>query len=158
MAVADRQVHSDGSVLITGAGIQFRVQALKPGHVLLTVHGGRSKHDEDAAAERLMLDELSAEMRRSGPIVIFADMRGSSSMGAQSRDVATEWLHRHKRDILASHVLVRSKLIEMAMSIVAMVVGGGLLHVYSSVPAFLAVVRGAVPGFLDLPTLTHVAA
>jgi len=52
-----------------------------------------------------------------------------------------------------SHVLVRSKLVEMAMSIVAMLVGGGILKLYSSPPAFLAVVREAAPNFLELPVV-----
>ena len=91
-------------------------------------------------------------------ITVFADMRDSSTMAAQSREVASDWLRAHKQHIRASHILVRSKLIEMAMSVISMVVGGGLLHVYSRVPEFMQALHGAAPGLLDLPNIAHVAA
>jgi hypothetical protein len=157
-AFLGRQVMADGAILIRGVSIVFRVQRLKPGIVLLTVSGGRAKRAEDAAAERIMLEELDREIEANGGITVFADMRDSSTMAAQSREVASEWLRAHKQHIRASHILVRSKLIEMAMSVISMVVGGGLLHVYSRVPEFMQALHGAAPGLLDLPHIAHVAA
>jgi hypothetical protein len=55
-------------------------------------------------------------------------------------------------------VLVGSKLLEMAMSIVGMLVGGGILKVYSQPRAFLDIVRGAAPDLVELPSLAATSA
>jgi len=50
-------------------------------------------------------------------------------------------------------VLVRSKLIEMAMSVVAMLVGGGVIKMYSRPQTFLDLVRQTAPKIVKLPTI-----
>jgi hypothetical protein len=118
----------------------------------MTGGGSRSGSPEDAQAELAMLKELDAELKRSGSLTVFADLREMPRMSAQSREVATTWLRDNRANIKASHVLVRSKLVEMAMAIVAMVVGGGILKLYSRPDTFLDLVRTAAPTLVALPT------
>jgi hypothetical protein len=148
-----RFVQPDGAVLVAGTGIRFRIQVLKPGFVLLTGSGARASSADDALAELAMLKELDAELQRSGELTVFADLRETSRMAAHSRDVATDWMRDNRGKLKASHVLVRSKLLEMALAIVAMVVGGGILKLYSRPRAFLEVVREVEPNLLELPAV-----
>lgn len=147
-----RQVQPGGVVLLVGTRIRFRIAVLCPGFVLMTGGGSRSGSPEDAQAELAMLKELDAELKRSGSLTVFADLREMPRMSAQSREVATTWLRDNRANIKASHVLVRSKLVEMAMAIVAMVVGGGILKLYSRPDTFLDLVRTAAPTLVALPT------
>jgi hypothetical protein len=155
---SNRHVQADGSVLILGRSIRFRIATLKPGYVLMTCSGGRSNHPDDAQAELAMLHELDLELKRAGALTVFADLRDASRMTAESREVASTWMRENRERLKGSHVLVGSKLLEMAMSIVGMLVGGGILKVYSQPRAFLDIVRGAAPNLVELPSLAATSA
>jgi hypothetical protein len=142
----------DGAVLFTGRNIRFRVAVLKPGFLLVTVKGG-AKGPEDSAAERAMLREFDVELERSGMLTTFVDLREATRMGSESRDLIVAWRRQRQGRINASHVLVRSKLIEMAVSIVAMLDGGGLIKTYSSPQVFLKLLRDTAPKVVQLPML-----
>jgi hypothetical protein len=147
-----REVQPDGSVLITGRNVRFRVTVLKPGFMLMVAKGG-SNGPEDAAAELVLLREFELELERSGMLTVFADLRESTRMGGETRDQTVAWMRKYQGRINASHVLVRSKLVEMAMSIVAMLVGGGIIKMYSRPQAFLDLLRQVAPKIVKLPTL-----
>jgi hypothetical protein len=149
----ERELQPDGTVLISGRAIRFRIAVLKPGYVLLTSVGGRAHHPEDARAETLMIAELDRELRRTGALTVFADLRDTSRMSAESREIAGGWMRQNRSALKGSHVLVGSKLLEMAMSIVGMLVGGGILKVYSQPQAFLDLVRTVAPELVELPAL-----
>jgi hypothetical protein len=119
----------------------------------MTSKGARSEKLEDIQAERMMLHELEVELRRAGALTVFADLREASRMPAESREVVTAWMQANRQQLKCSHVLVSSKLLEMAMSIIGMLVGGGLLKVYSQPKAFLEAVRAAAPDLLALPAI-----
>lgn len=147
-----REVLPDGSVLITGRNIRFRVVVLKPGFILMIAKGG-ANGGEDSAAELALLRELDLELERSGMLTMFADLRETTRMGGESRDTTVAWMRQRQSRFNASHVLVRSKLMEMAISIVAMLVGGGLIKVYSRPQTFLELLRHTDPKLTKLPTL-----
>lgn len=147
-----RRVEADGASLFFGTRVRFRVATLKPGFVLLTCHGG-AVSEEDALAEVAMMTELDRELERAGTLTVFADLRDTSRMAAASRELAANWMRRHQARINGSHVLVRSKIMEMAMSIVAMLVGGGMVKIYSKPDAFLALVRKVAPKMTELPSV-----
>jgi hypothetical protein len=147
---AMRCVEAGGASLFFGTCVRFRVETLKPGFVLLTCHGG-AVTEEDALAEAAMMAELDRELERAGTLSVFADLRDTSRMAAASRELAAKWMRRHQARINASHVLVRSKIIEMAMSVVAMLVGGGMVKIYSNPDVFLALVRKVAPKMTELP-------
>jgi hypothetical protein len=126
---------------------------LSSGVLLLTGSGSRSSSAEDGRAELALLKELDSELKRAGTLTVFADLREMPRMSAQSRDLAATWMRENRANIKASHVLVRSKLVEMALSIVGMLVGGGILKLYSRPDAFLDLVREAAPKVTALPTM-----
>ena len=152
-----RHVLPDGAVLITGAGIRFRTEVLKPGLVLITASGGRTRSDYDGPAESALLHELDLELLRSGELTIFADVRDASRMEASARELAIAWIRDNRSHLKASHVLVRSKLLEMAVSIIGMLVGGDFVTLYSQPKAFLELVRGLAPSVIELPTVPDIA-
>ena len=147
-----RQVQPDGAVLLTGLAIQFRVIVLKPGFMLLTAKGG-AQSAQDAAAERAMMREFELELERSGMLTVFADLRETSRFGAETRETTVAWMRKHQARLNASHVLVRSKLIEMAITIVGMLVGGGIIKVYSRPQAFLEALQSVAPRIATLPVI-----
>lgn len=147
-----RQLQPDGSVLFSGTNLRVRIAVLKPGCVLATA-AGEVLDARDAGAEDAVLAELDAELERAGTLTLFADLRDSPRMPAKSREKIALWMRRHQARLAPSHALVGSKLLEMALSIVTMLVGGGLLSVYSRPQAFLDLVKKVSPKLAALPRL-----
>jgi hypothetical protein len=145
-----RRVQPDGSVLFCGSNLRIRVAILKPGFVLASARGELADA-EDARAEEGVLAELDREFERAGTLTLFADLRESARIPAVSRDKMAKWLRRHHARLLPSHVLVRSKLVEMALSIITMLVGSGLFKIYSNHEAFLGLVKKVAPKLTELP-------
>jgi hypothetical protein len=114
---------------------------------------GEALTERDMRAEQGMIDELDRELERAGQLTVFADLRESPRMPAKSRDLIAKWVRRHQVRLNTSHVLVHSKLMEVAMSVVAMLVGGGMIKVYSKADVFLALVRKTAPKLNELPSV-----
>lgn len=137
-------------MLFCGTRLRVRVAVLKPG-VMLASASGEVVDDQDANAETAMLEEFDRELERNGSLTVFADLRESARMPAASREKIARWARRHQSRLLLSHVLVRSSLIEMALSIITMLVGGGLFKVHTNSQTFLALVKSAAPKLRELP-------
>jgi len=145
-----RRVQADGAVLFCSTHLCVRVAVLKPGIVLVSAHGEVIDH-EDVRAEAALLAELDHELERAGTFTMFADLRGSPRMPSASRERVAQWARRHQGRLLPSHVLVRSKLLDMALSIITMLVGSGLFKVHTNAQTFLALVKTAAPKLMALP-------
>lgn len=148
---AIRRVQPDGSVLFTGTDLRLRVALLKPAFMLITVVGA-AKSIEDRAVEYAVLRELDLELDRSGMLTIFCDLREMTRLAAESRDAFGSWGKRHQKRINASHVLIRSKLIEMATTLIS-VLAGGVLKTYTRPQVFLEAIRAVAPKLTALPEL-----
>ena len=72
-------------------------------------------------------------------------------MPSTSRERISIWARRHEGRALHSHVLVRSSLHEMAMSIVSMLVGTERVVIHVKVAPFLALLEKAAPELTELP-------
>lgn len=125
---------------------------MKPGIVLASAQG-EVADEKDGSAEAAVLAELETEIGRAGTLTLFADLRQSPRVPAASREKLAEWTRRHRARIRPSHVLVRSKLMEMAMSILTMLIGDRLFDVYTQPAPFLALLRGAAPKLTELPAV-----
>lgn len=147
-----REVQPDGSVLLHGRNIRLRIRVLKPGFLLITAKGNVNG-PEDAAAEAALLREFELELERSGMLTIFADLRESARMSAESREIFVAWMRKHQGRINTAHILVHSKLMEMAVSIVGMLAGDGVIKTYSRAQSFLEILRQTAPKQTDLPTI-----
>jgi hypothetical protein len=145
-----RQALPDGAVLISGPNLRLRVAVLRPGLVVVTARG-EVKHADDVSAEAALLRELERELDRAGELKLFADLRESERMPSTSRERISMWARRHEKRALHSHVLVRSSLLEMAMSIVSMLVGTDRVVIHIRVAAFLAALQKAAPELTELP-------
>ena len=147
-----RRVQSDGALLLFGTNLRVRVAVLKAGVVLASAHG-QVVDAEDSRVEAELLLEFDRELERAGSLTVFADLRESPHMPAASRKQIAAWTRRHQTRLLPSHVLVRSKLIEMALAMLTMLVGGGLFKIHTDAQDFLALVRKAAPKLSTLPAI-----
>jgi hypothetical protein len=145
-----RKVQPDGAVLLRGPNLRVRLAVLKRGVVLASAHG-EVVDEQDGSVETAVLSELESELARAGSLTLFADLRQSPRMPAASREKVAEWTRRHRARILPSHVLVQSKLIEMAMSIISMLIGDGVFEVHTRPPPFLALIKKIAPHQEELP-------
>jgi hypothetical protein len=145
-----RCVQPDGALLFRGASLRVRVAVLKPGFVLVSAHG-EVAGAEDASVETALLAELDHELERTGTLTLFADLRESPRMPAASREKIAQWTRRHQARLLPSHALVQSKVMEMALSVITMLVGGGLFKIHTRPQAFLDLVKKVAPKLTALP-------
>jgi len=148
-----RRVQPDGSVLFCGPNLCVRVAILKPGVVLATARG-EVVDDDDVRAEAALLLECDHELERAGSFMMFADLRESPRMPAASRERIARWTRRHQARLMPSHLLIRSKLLEMALSIITMLVGSGLFKVHTNSQTFLALVKKVAPKLNELPRIS----
>ena len=116
--------------------------------VVLLVQVGNSD-----AVTLASFEELTAEMRRAGSLTVFADARGTKRMSPEIRDAAVKWANENRSSLRTTTVLVGSKLMEMAMSVLAMLVGGGLMKTVSELSEFERRIRQHAPNFSGLPEL-----
>lgn len=147
-----RRPQADGAVLFVGPNLRVRVAVLKPGVVLASAHG-EVIGSQDASVEAAVLGELDRELERAGTLTLFADLRQSARLPAISREKLAQWARGHQGRLLKSHVLVKSQLLEMAMSLVTMVVGGDVLETHTRPQAFLAMVKKVAPSLTELPSV-----
>jgi hypothetical protein len=147
-----RRPQADGAVLFVGPNLRVRVAVLKSGVVLASAHG-EVIGAEDASVEAAVLAELEVELERAGTLTLFADLRQSPRLPAASREKLAQWARRQEGRLLASHVLVQSHLIEMAMSLITMLVGGSVLETHTRPQAFLAMVKKVAPTLTKLPSV-----
>jgi len=147
-----RRLQADGSVLFVGPHLRVRVAVLKPGVVLASAHG-EVVGPHDVSAETALLAELELELERAGTLTVFADLRQSPRLPAASREKLAQFARRHEGRLLPSHVLVQSKLLEMAMSLITMLVGTGVLEIHASPRAFLALLNKVAPKLTSLPSV-----
>lgn len=145
-----RRPLADGSVVLRGPNLRVRIAVLKAGVVLATAHG-EVLDDKDSSVEAAVLAEFEKEMDRAGTLTLFADLRQSPRVPAPSREKLAEWAKRHRARILPSHVLVQSKLMEMAVSIVSMLIGQRVIEVYTRPATFLTLLKKVAPKLTELP-------
>jgi hypothetical protein len=125
----------------------MRVIPLAPGVLLLTQVGSSD------AVTLASFDELTDEIRRAGSLTVFADARATKRMSSELRDAAVTWATEHRSRLRTTTVLVGSKLMDMALSVLAMLVGGGLIKIVSELTSFENRIRQHAPNFPGLPVL-----
>src|SRR5262245_16638664 len=100
-----QQILSDRAIGYRGAKGTTIVTRLSPGYLLLTMAG----RDEGDLAEA-NLAGCQDEIDRNGRVVVFADLRQLQSSGASAREKAEAWVKLHRSQLVAAHVLLKSKL------------------------------------------------
>jgi hypothetical protein len=137
----NRERLADGTELLGREQARVIVATPKPGIVVIVASGTGDTVVDDAVFEL-----LEAEAARSGPLKIFVDMTALSRMAGESREKALTWGRSHRALVQVTHLLIRSKVLEMAFSVIGMLVGGRF-KMYSNPDEFHAHLRAEVPGF-----------
>lgn len=148
----ERTVLSDGTIRLTTAGHAVFLQRLRPGVLLLATQGTEASRTRGA-----LMRELESEIAASGPIALFADMRGSTRVDAAGRDEWAAFGKKHRTDLRRVVMLMQSRLVEMAISVLGLFVGGGLVKTVSDERAFAEAIAQDVPGFNRLPSYARTA-
>lgn len=146
-AAMQREILADGTVLQMGADGCTVLQRLASGVILFTAVGAFETTALDSP-----MKEFDRELEAAGSLTLFLNLTERRGVAHSSRQVWSDWGRRH-RDRIRAHVLVRSKLVDMALSVMAMLAGGVRLKSYSDVRAFEAAIAQEVPGFRRLPDL-----
>lgn len=124
---------------------------LAPGHMLVTLHGYN-----DGSTSAAYYRDLDVELERAGFLHIYLDTREQRGISAEEREATVAWSNRVGDRYRGGHVLFSNRLIELAVAIVNMVLGGKV-KTYSRLDAFEAAIRANVPGFDGLPTFDDVS-
>jgi hypothetical protein len=101
-----------------------------------------------------LAEAMEREVAQHGSAAIFVNMLEAKRMDGDARDNWATWTKRIK-DKSKAHFLVRSKLVEMGLSLIAMLSGADLRN-YSDSARFEAAMREAAPNAI-LPRITKVA-
>jgi hypothetical protein len=141
-----RRVHSDGSVLTWGPNGAVFVTRLAPG-VLYTVGIGNF----DGPFEDGPMCDFDREIAAHGSVDMFMDLRNVERGSRKSRDPWKEWATKNRTRV-RSHLLVRSSILRMAISVISMVSGAISLS-YDDDKAFLRELTRKVPGVRNLPAV-----
>lgn len=139
-------------MLLSGPSLRVRIVVLKPGFLLVTA-AGSAIQPNDRLVEVGLLREFEVEIGRAGMLTVFVDLREMTRMAGDSRELVATWMRKYKPQLNPGHILLRSKLMEMAISILGMLVGGGMFATYSRPQAFLDVVRAVAPRITALPPI-----
>src|SRR5262245_52922096 len=83
-----------------------------------------SGYDDGEIAEHF-LREIDDELASAGRLRLFADLRGQVGIDIKARERGTEWLRDHQHQDLMSEVLVGSKLMSMALTVMRMFSNAG---------------------------------
>lgn len=144
--VMARKVHSDGTVLIWGLSGAIVVSRLAPG--VLYVIGVRNF---DGPTDDGPMCDFDRELAQQGSLSLFLDVRNVERGSRRSRDAWKEWSTRN-RDRVTSTLLVQSRLLHMAISVIAMVSSASTQSFHDE-SAFLAELTRKVPRIRTLPTV-----
>jgi hypothetical protein len=142
----ERTVAASGTVRIAGGGHVALITRLQPGYLLVTERGTQMP-----ATRAVMIKEVEAELAVAAPVTVFIDVRASDRMDTAGREEWAAFGKRHRPKFKRVVVLVRSKLLEMAFSIMGMFVGGGMIRMVSTEEDMLTEIRRDVPKFRTLP-------
>jgi hypothetical protein len=137
----------DGSVLVSEGRARVLMTVPTPGVVMLASEGGGETRVDCA-----VMDLLGDEIDKAGRVELFVDMRDAKGMALETRKHAMPWAKKYKSKISCAHILVGSKLAEIALRILA-VFAGGRLEIYGTTNALLAQVRRHAPEVDALPSV-----
>jgi hypothetical protein len=141
-----RQKLSDGTIIYTGGGGSGVLRRLAPGVLLLSVHDAFAAPPTEGP-----MRDFEAELEQAGKLTLFLDLSNRKTISAGSREGWAGWV-RKNQGRLSSHVLVKSKLVDMAISVIVMMAGGLSVKSYTDVIEFEAAIAKEVPGFEHLPS------
>lgn len=143
----------DGSLCFRSSKFTIVFTRLAPGFVLTTASGYNAG---DSAP--LVTAEMSKAIPPSGKLVIFVNLSLQTGQASAAREWWAAWMKQNREQLGTTHMLVRSKVMDMAISVTAMIIGGGMIKSHSSLASFEAAIATQVPGFRNLPVFDDLPA
>ena len=132
------------TTLYRGAKGTVEIARLGPGIVLSTMSG----HDTGDLTPH-NLAAFSNEIGQFGSLCVFIDARQLRGTATEAREAGTAFLKAHRGPVRAIHLLTNSKLIDMAVAVFNLVMGGPIRS-HSDVNSFERAIAREVPGFTHL--------
>lgn len=129
---------SDGTSQWTlDGGATVLLRRLAPGVMYFAASGSITQFVEEAAKA------LDAEIAREGRITVFANLYETTRMATDVRDAWSAWSKKSQAQTMP-YCLVRSKIMEMAMSLISMFSGASMRTV-SDPNEFIALMKRVAP-------------
>jgi len=153
-AVTRRSVLVDGSQCFRTSKFTQVITRLGPGSVLVTGIGYNS-----GECAPLVTAELSRAMPAGGKLSAFVNLSGQTGQASIAREWWATWSKQNREQLTTTHMFIRSKMMDMAVSVLVMIIGSEMIRTHSNRTTFEAAiaerVRGfrALPAYADLPPL-----
>ena len=141
-----RKTGNDGTVLIWG--LTGAIVISRPGPGVLYLIGLRNF---DGPFEDGPMRDFDREIAQHGSLALFLDVRSVEHGSRKSRQAWKEWSTQN-RDRVRSNLLVQSRILHMAVSVIAMV-SGASTQSFNEEAGFLAELTRKVPTMRALPTV-----
>lgn len=94
----------------------------------------------------IVIEHGEQQLKSAGRCVYMVDALESNQMTTDFRERMTAWLARHPSEVEA-HLLVRSKLLQMAVNVTNLVLGKAMTKAYSDVAPWEAAAQRYAPSF-----------
>ena len=143
--VTQRSVLADGSLCFRTSKFTELVTHLAPGRVLVTGIGYN-----DGRCAPLVTAELLRGLPAGSKLIAFANLSAQTGQAGAGREWWADWVKANRAQLECSHMFVRSRMMDMAISVLGMLVGGGI-KAYSDLASFERAIAENVPGFRRLP-------
>lgn len=136
----------DGSTELVSDRGSARMRRLASGIALITCRGVFSE-----AFHPPMEDFVERSVEAAGPIIVFVDGWELHSVETGFRERWTEWFRKNRQRVRV-HMLVRSKLLEMAISLVNLFAEAPAIQIYSAADDWERGCAAHHPGFKRSPS------
>jgi len=146
-ALTRRSLLADGSQCFRTSKYTQIVTPLAPGSVLVTGIGYNS-----GECAPLISAELARAIPVGGKLNAFVNLAAQSGQASIAREWWADWVKQNRAQLTTAHMLVRSRIMDMAISVLVMLVGSEMVKTHSTQRTFEAAIAERVPGFRALPT------
>lgn len=145
-AVTRRSQLVDGSLCLRTSKFTQVITQLAPGVMLVTGIGYNS-----GECAPLVTDELSRAIPSAGQLSAFVNLSEQTGQASIAREWWAEWSKQNRAQLTTTHMFVRSKMMDMAISVLVML-GSEMVRTHSNRTTFEAAIAERVRGFRALPT------
>lgn len=146
-AATRRSVLADGSQCFRTSKFTQVISRLAPGSLLVTGIGYNS-----GACAPLVTAELSRAIPAGGKLSAFVDLSGQSGQASIAREWWADWVKQNRPQLTTTHMFVHSWMMDMAISVLVMIIGSEMIRTHSTRTTFEAAIAERVRGFRALPS------
>ena len=143
--VTSRSTLADGSLCFRTSKFTQVISPLAASNVLVSGIGYN-----DGRCAPLTTAELDKLVARDGTLTAFVDLSRQTGQASVGREWWAEWAKKTRPALRGTHMLVKNRLMDMAISVLGMLIGGGI-KAHSEQASFEAAITAVVPGFRQLP-------